>query len=147
MTDRFKSRSAKLSTAGAFASIVLIHPAIAATHEQIVERCRESAHPQVAACVRAKIGGRGGDREAAIAACRESVGRPIVMACVLREEQRQAAHTAAPAAPKDEAKAPAYAGMVQPAFVAPPRTIADITAILDREKPDEAKIAERKANA
>jgi hypothetical protein len=36
---------------------------------------------------------------------------------------------------------------VQPAFVAPPRTIADITAILDREKPDEAKIAERKANA
>ena len=147
MIDRFKSRSVMLSSAGAFALIVLIHPAIAATHEQIVERCRESAHPQVAACVRAKIGGRGGDREAAIAACRASVGKPIVMACVLREEQRQAAHTAAPAAPKDEAKAPTDAGMVQPAFVAPPRTIADITAILDREKPDEAKIAERKANA
>ena len=147
MIDRFKSRFVMLSSAGAFALIVLIHPAIAATHEQIVERCRESAHPQVAACVRAKIGGRGGDREAAIAACRASVGKPIVMACVLREEQRQAAHTAAPAAPKDEAKAPADAGMVQPAFVAPPRTIADITAILDREKPDEAKIAERKANA
>ena len=31
--------------------------------------------------------------------------------------------------------------------MAPPRTIADITAILDSEKPNEAKIAERKANA
>src|ERR1700730_9026331 len=106
MTDRFKSRSAKLSTAGAFASIVLIHPAIAATHEQIVERCRESAHPQVAACVRTKIGARGGDREAAIAACRESVGRPIVMACVLREEQRQGGRPPPPAGAEEGAERP-----------------------------------------
>ena len=34
-----------------------------------------------------------------------------------------------------------------PTFVAPPRTIADITAILDREKPDPAAIAKLKADA
>jgi hypothetical protein len=98
--------------------------------------------------VRAKIGGRGGDREATIAACRESVGKPIAYACVVREEQREAAGKPPPAAPKDEtAIAPNDAGPVQPTFVAPPRAIADITAILDSEKPDDAKIAERKANA
>ena len=32
-----------------------------------------------------------------------------------------------------------------PAFVAPPRTIADITAILDQEKPDPAKLARQQA--
>ncbi len=120
--------------------------AFAATHEQIVEKCREAARPAVVDCVRSK-GGRRGD-DAIIAACRESVGRPIVYACVLREEQRQAAGAAPPAAPKDETPAAAKnADSVQTAFVAPPRTIADITAILDKEKPDEAKIAERKANA
>ena len=36
---------------------------------------------------------------------------------------------------------------MQPTFVAPPRTIADISAILDREKPDAEKIAARKAQA
>ena len=34
-----------------------------------------------------------------------------------------------------------------PAFVAPPRSIADITAILDQEKPDPAKRAKREADA
>ena len=36
---------------------------------------------------------------------------------------------------------------MQPVFVAPPRTTADITAILDSEKPDETKIAKYKAEA
>ena len=66
----------------------------------------------------------------------------------MREEQREAAGKPAPALPKDEtAIALKDADPVQPTFVAPPRTIADITAILDQEKPDEAKIAERKAAA
>ena len=34
-----------------------------------------------------------------------------------------------------------------PAFVAPPRTIADITAILDQEKPDPVKLARQQALA
>jgi hypothetical protein len=148
MIHRLTFRFIMSLSASALAAMSLPHPAFAATHEQIIAKCREAARPQVAACVRAKIGGRGGDREATIAACRESVGRPIVYACVLREEQKQAGGVVAPAAPKDEtAIAPNDAGPVQPTFVAPPRTIADITAILDSEKPDDAKIAERKANA
>ena len=34
-----------------------------------------------------------------------------------------------------------------PTFVPPPRTISDITAILDQEKPDPAKIAKSRAEA
>ena len=148
MIHRLTFRFIMSLSASALAAMSLPHPAFAATHEQIVAKCREAARPQVVACVRAKIGGRGGDREATIAACRESVGRPIVHACVLREEQKEAAGKPPPAAPNDEAAiAPNDAGPVQPTFVAPPRTIADITAILDSEKPDDAKIAERKANA
>jgi len=127
-------------------AIAFSHLALAATHEQIVERCRDSARPQVQHCMMGKRGS--GDRESNLAACRETVGKPIVQACVRREEQKQAARTSAPAAPKDDAAvAPQDAAPVQPVFVAPPRTIADITAILDSEKPDEAKIAERKAKA
>jgi CHAT domain-containing protein len=146
MIDRCAFRFAESLCIGAIASIALLHSAFAATHEQIVERCRESARPQVHACMMGKRGT--GDRESNLAGCRESVGRPIVRACVLREEQKQAAKTPPPAAPKDEtAIAPKDAASVQPVFVAPPRTIADITAILDNEKPDEAKIAARKADA
>ena len=43
--------------------------------------------------------------EAIIEACRQSVGKPIVYACVLREEQKQAGGVAAPPAPKDESAA------------------------------------------
>ena len=146
MIDRCTLRFVESSCIGAIASIALLHCAFAATHEQIVERCRESARPQVQACMMGKRGS--GDRESNLAACREAVGKPIVHACVLREEQKQAAKTPPPAAPKDEtAIAPKDAAAVQPVFVAPPRTIADITAILDNEKPDEAKIAARKAQA
>ena len=146
MIDRCTLRFAESSCIGAIASIALLHSAFAATHEQIVERCRESARPQVQACMMGKRGS--GDRESNLAACRESVGKPIVHACVLREEQKQAAKTPPPAAPKEEtAVPPSGAAAVQPVFVAPPRTIADITAILDSEKPDEAKIAARKAQA
>jgi CHAT domain-containing protein len=146
MVDRSTFGFAASLGVGAIASIAWSHSAVAASHEQIVERCRESARPQVQACMMRKR--VTGDRDSNLAACRESVGRPIVHACVLREEQKQAARTGAPAAPKAEtAIAPTDAAAVQPVFVAPPRTITDITAILDSEKPDEAKIAERKAKA
>jgi CHAT domain-containing protein len=42
---------------------------------------------------------------------------------------------------------PAGAAAQTGTFVAPPRTIADITAVLDREKPDQAKSASAKADA
>lgn len=79
--------------------------------------------------------------------CREKA-RPQVQACVRGREQAIAATKSAPAAPKaDNAAAPADIGQVPTAFVAPPRTIADITAILDQEKPDEVKIDRAKAAA
>jgi CHAT domain-containing protein len=127
--------------AAVLASLAL-SSASAATHDQILQMCRERMHPQVMACASAK--GLRGDPEA----IRQQCGMVYVRPCVISEEQKQAAHTAAPAAPKDEdAAAPAGAAAVRPVFVAPPRTIADITAILDSEKPNETKIAARQAAA
>jgi CHAT domain-containing protein len=122
-------------------------PVFAATHEQIIERCKESARPQVVACVRGKVGSGVSSRESAIAQCRETIGRPIVVACVTREEQKQAKGAPPPAAPKDDNKASTNINTPEAKFVPPPRTIADIAAILDREKPDPAKIAQRRAAA
>ena len=151
MLNRSTFGFASSLSGSALAAMALISTALAASHEQIVEKCKESAHPAVADCVHSRGGGgrRGGADPTIIEACRQSVGRPIVHACVLREEQRQAAGTPPPAAPKDETcdSAATSPAQVQTAFVAPPRTIADITAILDSEKPDDAKIAERKAHA
>jgi tetratricopeptide (TPR) repeat protein len=80
--------------------------------------------------------------------CIASVGRPFVYACVVRLEQQQAARVPPPLPPKDEAaSATKNEKSVRNAFVAPPRTIADITAILDSEKPDDAKIGKLKEAA
>jgi CHAT domain-containing protein len=125
-----------------FGSILMGGPTLAASHDQIVEMCRQALRPQVQACAQAK--GLKGNPEA----IREQCGKPIVSPCVRREEQKAAAGKSAPAAPKDEmAVAPLNTAPLRPHFVAPPRTIADITAILDSEKPDDVKIAERKAAA
>ena len=132
-------------SASAVAVAFLVMPSLAATHEQILAKCKEAARPQIRAC---RHGKHSGDRESNREACRETIGASLVHACVAREQQKEAAGKAAPPAPKDEtAVAPQDATPVQPVFVAPPRTIADITAILDSEKPDETKVAARKATA
>jgi CHAT domain-containing protein len=136
------SRVAAALLAAGLASIVAPNPAGAATHEQIIERCRQAMHPQVMACAIAK--GLKGNPEAVRAQC----GAPLVRPCVEREEQKQAAGVAPPPPPKDDSAAAASAAApLQPTFVAPPRTITDITAILDNEKPNAAEIAKRKAEA
>src|SRR5580704_14101250 len=118
--------------AGAFAAVAPLQPAIAASHDQIVDMCRQQMHDQVMACALAK--GLKGNPEAV----RDQCGTPLVRPCVMREEQKESAGTPAPAAPIDASTvAPGAAIAVQPTFVAPPRTIADITAILDSEKPDD----------
>ena len=127
------------------ASVMLFHPAFAASFEQIVETCRQAVRPQVHACMQGKRGS--GDRETNLAACRGAV-TAIVHACVARETQRAAAGKPPPGAPKGEtAEMPKNTSPIQAGFVAPPRTIADITAILDKERPDPAKLAELKADA
>lgn len=134
----------RIATALMAVGLFTLGPAAAANHDQIVDMCRQAMRPQIQACALAK--GLRGNPEAVRAQC----GMPLVRPCVMREEQKQAAGVAAPAAPKEDipnAAAGAVAAPLQPVFVAPPRTIADITAILDSEKPDAAKIAKRKADA
>ena len=104
--------------------------------------------PQLRACVHGKLSNPRAASDAEFERARQQCGMAIVRPCVMREEQKQAARTPAPAAPKDDTNVtPQSVAPIRPAFVAPPRTIADITAILDSEKPDEAKIAARKAAA
>ena len=139
------------ASAGCLAGVALffdfVSTASAATHEQIVDACRQAARPTVIACVQSRRGQA--DRDALIEQCRQSVGVPFVKACVQREEQKEAARKPAPAAPKMEEASPpgGEPALIRPSFVAPPRTTADISAILDREKPDPAKIAARKTAA
>jgi CHAT domain-containing protein len=126
-------------------TLVTADGASAASFEQIKASCIASVTPQMQACMQAKRGT--GDRETNRAACRASV-TPAVVACVRREGDKAAAGVAAPAAPKAEPAAAAKdVAAVSKTFVAPPRTIADIAAILDQEKPDAAKMAERQAAA
>ena len=139
--NRLRIRAALLAI-GLLIPAAAATPAGAASHDQIVDMCRQAMRPQIQACALAK--GLKGDPEAV----RQQCGAPLVRPCVLREEQKQAVGVAAPAAPKEEVPTvPTGAAPLQPAFVAPPRTIADITAILDTEKPDAAKVAKRKADA
>src|SRR5215470_9501303 len=85
---------AALFICGLLTSRILVLPALAGTHEQILENCRNTVgRPHVQAC----MAGKRGDA-AALAACRESA-KPIVHACLIREEQRIAAGKPAPAAP------------------------------------------------
>ena len=141
MTDNTAFRVALSLCLGTLATVTLFESTFAATHEQIIEMCKQSLMPQIRACAQAK-GLKKGDPE-----IRQQC-RSVVIPCVLREEAKQAASVPAPAAPKDDtAVMPSDAATVRPTFVAPPRTIADITAILDSEKPDAAKIAARKAAA
>src|SRR5215472_2332862 len=148
MPDRLNAcRSFTTLLCAAFTIVASFSCARAASHEQIIESCRQAHTEELRACVRGKVGNPrdaiGGELEKARQAC----GAAIVRPCVLREEQKQAAGVAAPAAPKDAAAAPDVPLDIRASFVAPSRTIADITAILDSEKPDEAQIAKRKATA
>jgi CHAT domain-containing protein len=147
MFGRRARRCAILFSTGAAILCNAAGSGLAATHEQIVDSCREAARPTMVACMQSKRGQ--GEHDALLEQCRQSVGIPFVKACVMREERKESAGKAAPAAPVAAAAPPppSDAFSVQPTFVAPPRTTADITAILDQEKPDAEKIAARKAEA
>jgi len=141
-------RGLTMTFCAVFAIIASLSSARAASHEQIIESCKQAHMEELRACVRGKVGNPKTAIGPELEKARQACGGAIVRPCVLREEQKQAAGVAAPSAPKD---APPPAGdaplEIRTSFVAPPRTIADITAILDSEKPDEAQIAKRKATA
>lgn len=111
-------------------------------------------------------------KEDAVENCRATVGRRIVEACISRGESRETCRALATpkvrecviaalnaangranvpvAVPKEQGPSEdvaAQADALPSVFVAPPRTITDITAILDSEKPDAAKIAKLHTDA
>ena len=118
-------------------------PALALTKEQARERCRATiGHPLMHACMH----GGGGGREACMARV-----KPKVVACIRAALNAANGRANVPVAlPAQQAPSMAIekaAAALPATYVAPPRTITDITAILDSEKPDAAKIAKRKAEA
>jgi hypothetical protein len=59
--------------------IVLLQPASADTHDQIVKKCRQLMRPQIVACAQAK--GLMGNHDAV----REQCGMALIHPCVMRE--------------------------------------------------------------
>lgn len=119
--------------------------ASALTMEAARENCRMTVgKPIVQACMQAAGGRKAG---ADIEACRAKA-TPQVKACVMAA--LNAANGRANVAvelPKEAAPKLDPGTALPKGFIAPPRTIADITAILDSEKPDVKLIEELKADA
>src|SRR6266404_7968656 len=116
--------------------------AFALSKEAAIENCRmKVGKPIVQACMRAS-GGAGN-----LEACRAKASPPV-KACVLAALNTANGRANVAVAIPTEAAPKVATGTALPAgFVAPPRTISDITAILDSEKPDLKKIEELKADA
>jgi tetratricopeptide (TPR) repeat protein len=130
--DRSSVRFAASLSAGALAALTLLNPATGATAK--APKGSSSVQSAVVPSPRAVAD------IATILDSENSAERKIT--------EGQAVADATPSTAKEEAAiAPNGASSVHPAFVPPPRTIADVTAILDGEKPDERKIAERRAAA
>ncbi|MCK1738180.1 CHAT domain-containing protein [Bradyrhizobium sp. 138] len=119
--------------------------AAALTKEAALENCRMTVgRPIVQACMRAGGGPAGG---ANLEACRAKAS-PQVKACVMAALNAANGRTNVAVEMPKEAAPKLEAGAALPKdFVAPPRSIADITAILDGDKPDEKTIAELKSDA
>src|SRR5690349_15516821 len=116
--------------------------AAALTLEAAIENCRMTVgKPIVQACMQAN-GGR-----AAREACRGQA-KPKVHACVMAAlNAANGRANVAVAAPTEAAPKPLAQSSLPAAFVPPPRTITDVTAILDGEKPDLKKIQQLKEDA
>jgi CHAT domain-containing protein len=106
-------------------------PAFALTKEAAVEHCRMTVgKPIFMACMQAS-GGR-----ASIEECRGKA-KPKVVACVIAAlNAANGRANVAIAVPTEAAPKPQAGAMPAAGFVAPPKTISDVTAILDSEKPD-----------
>ena len=113
-------------------------PASAVDTKQVIENCRNSVgKPIVVACMRA--GGK------SVEACREKA-RPKVQACVAAVMAKSLPKQAAPKA-DDTPSAEDTARAAPTSLVAPPRTVSDITAILDQQKPDASRTAQLQGTA
>lgn len=119
--------------------------AAALTKEAAIENCRmRVGKPIVQACMQAQGGRKAG---ADLEGCRAKA-TPQVKACVMAALNAANGRANVAVELPTEAAPKLDPGTALPHdFVAPPRTISDITAILDGEKPDAKLIAELNADA
>jgi CHAT domain-containing protein len=125
-------------------ALVGVQDAFALTKEDALENCRATVgRPIIQDCMR---GGRGESHEA----CRAQASTKV-RECVIAALNAANGRANVPmAVPKEQGPSEALAEQADAlptVFVAPPRTITDITAILDSEKPDAAQIAKLHADA
>lgn len=139
------TRSALAAALFSLSSLAVIVPASALQLEQARERCRASiGKPAYMACRQG-----GGPHEACMARAK-AAATPCVRNAMMAARPKAALFDAAKvSAPKADEIAAGAAALAKgnAVLVAPPRTVSDITAILDQQKPDPAKIAELTATA
>jgi CHAT domain-containing protein/tetratricopeptide (TPR) repeat protein len=121
------------------------------TVDQASERCRASVgKPMVQACVRSKMQANGGPPQKYIEGCK-TTATPAVQACVTKmmaSTGNSAQSETAVSATATPTKADLNAVKTEKVgFVAPPRSAADVTEILDKQKPDPAQVAKLTAQA
>lgn len=139
--ERVSAPAQGISTLALTCTLILsAGPAFALTREAAIERCRMTVgRPIVQACFRAGGG--------SIEGCREKA-RPQVVACVVAALNAANGRDNVAVSLPTEAAPKLAPGTALPAgFIAPPRTISDITAILDSEKPDLKLIEKLKSDA
>ncbi|MDZ4368430.1 MAG: hypothetical protein U0987_15620, partial [Afipia sp.] len=126
-------------------SLAAIVPASALELEQARERCRASiGKPTYMACRQT-----GGQHDGCMARAK-AAATPCVRNAMMAARPKAALFDATKvSAPTKEDIAAGAAALAKgnAVLVAPPRTVSDITAILDQQKPDPAKIAELTATA
>jgi CHAT domain-containing protein len=136
-----------ISVAAASIVTASIAPADALELNQAIENCRSSVgKPIVMACMRAG----GGSLEACRAQATPKVKACVQSAMAASRPKAELFDPAKVSKPKPEeaaADAAVVASRAPVGLVAPPRTISDITAVLDQQKPDAGKIAELAATA
>jgi CHAT domain-containing protein len=142
ITRRVTARrgSAVVAALAFAAAMAAAGPVFALSKEAAAENCRMSVgRPIVQACMK----GGGGSLEA----CRAKAG-PKVRACVMAAlNAANGRANVAVAIPTEQAPKVSLGTTLPAGFVPPPRTITDITSILDNEKPDLKVIEELKAEA
>ena len=135
-------------------STFLLWPAVASalSQPQALEHCRNTVGRSIVQpCMQASGGGQGPNREGRLEACRAKA-TPAVRACVQAALNKANSRANVAIAIDDgKGKKPQEAidlGNALPAgFVPPPRTIADIAAVLDNEKPDAGTLSKLKDQA
>jgi CHAT domain-containing protein len=125
-----------LRIAAALFALLAAAPASAVSPKQVIAGCRESVgKPIFMAC---KHGG------GSVEACRERA-KPKVQACVQAAMEKSLPKAAAK--PEEKLTAEDMAKAEPTSLVAPPRTISDVTAILDQQKPDPSRTEQLRAAA